>query len=123
MATAVDRPPLWRVALAFVFANGCVVFYGLGLPPLAWACWLLLFLSMEITRQPGATFSECCYRWFGVRPRRRSRYLRAPVLAVFVGTLGVHLVTAGQWAGARAVVITGVPLGAVIALSMVRREP
>jgi hypothetical protein len=118
-----SRPPAWRVALAFVFANGCVFFYAMGLPPYQWAAWLLLFLAMEITRQPGATFSECCYRWCGIRPRRRSRWVRVLFLVVFGSTLVAHLATGGQWAGAHAIVFTGTPLGAVIALSMLRREP
>jgi hypothetical protein len=122
-------PAWWSVLIAFVCANGAVVSFALGHVDAQWALWLGLFLVMEIeaaiSREPGDTFSERSWAWFGIRPHKRAQAWRLPALAVFAVVLGAHLVTGGVfwWCGGAAVAVTGAPFGVVVIFGLVERKP
>lgn len=85
-------------------------------PAIVWVGWLALFLVYEVyaalSHPKGDTFSENVWGWFDTVPRKI-------VLAVFLLTLTSHLVL-GTPHGA-AIVVTGIPVGILIGLRVVRR--
>jgi hypothetical protein len=122
------RPSLVQAGIAFVTANACALSYSLGYFEQAWIWMGALFLVMEVgaavSAEPGDTLSECTWLWFGIRPRAGRRLVRIPALAQFGAVLWAHFLTGGGtwYAGGGAVIVSSVPVVAVIAHSVIERR-
>jgi hypothetical protein len=120
-----SRPSGWQVAIAALMASACVLSFASGHIDRQWAALGGLFLTLELTaavsKTPGQTLSERVWRYFGTTPPRPSRWLRLPIVGLFMLVLGAHFVTGGAFilTGGAAVAITGAPVALVIAYSLV----
>lgn len=90
----------------------------------AWLLWLGLFLLVELPAaiwKTGGTLSENVWFWFSVRERRRFWLARRLFLALFLVELSAHFLTGGAYplTGGLAVILTVLPVGAIIALSSI----
>lgn len=90
-----------------------------------WLGWVFaIFLPIELyaalRKQPGGTFSETVWRWFGVRTNRPVPLgmVRRGILACFLESLTLHLVGGGDgtWIP---VAVFGAGVGAIIGYAMV----
>lgn len=85
-----------------------------------WIGWLVLFLLYEVyaakAEPKGDTLSENVWDWFGVRGYRPWSPVRRALLFAFMATLTLHFVFG--WPGGAAVIIAALPVGAVIAYSV-----
>jgi hypothetical protein len=87
-------------------------------PDVVWFGWLVLFLIYEVTaalRERGTdkrlTLSRNVWAWFDKAFERMA-------LAIFMAVLTAHLVIG--WPGGLAVIVTGIPVAAIIGVSVAR---
>lgn len=88
---------------------------------IVWLGWIVLFLLYEIyaakAAPKGDTLSENVWDWFGVKSYKPWSGARRLVLGGFMGVLGCHFVFGEP--GGLGVILSGLPVGAVIAYSLV----
>ncbi len=119
------RPPVWQVALLSAICLGLVVSFAFGAFGIAWPLWLAAFLLIEVSaaanREPGDTLSERTWRWLGIRPPHALRWPRTAAIAVFLVELTLHFMFGGAypWCGGLAIILTALPVGAVVVYSLV----
>lgn len=88
---------------------------------IVWLGWLALFLLYEIyaakAEPKGDTLSENVWDWFGVKTYKPYSGLRRGILGAFMGVLSCHFVFGEP--GGLGVILSGLPVGAVIAYALI----
>lgn len=88
---------------------------------IAWVVWLVAFLIVEVSaavrKTKLDTLSENVWLWFGIKYSERPyKGTRRAALALFMLTLSGHFVFG--WPGGLGVILTGIPVGAVITYAL-----